>query len=1169
MDKIKNFLSSSKVEDKNQSQPPPSTTHGSGLTGEGSHLQSVASTETTPSTMPGSAASHSTLAGQSTARSGEGSHLAGATSGHTQTRTPASNVGLADRSTSNTSSGLPARSEYSGVSAGTATGTGLVTDETTTTTNGPHSSALANRADPRVDSDNSRGPSSGLGNQTSGITSGPAPNTVSSGLTQHSGVAAGASTGANISTTHPSDSTTQSKSLGNAQIGGPGPSIGKRALASVTDTPSSHTQAGSGPSDLSGTSTSRNAHVQTHMPGEWADEGSTGVGLSGAGAGLGLGSKSGYGTHVSNAYPQQTSPTSGNHLGRDAAVVGAAGAVGSGIHSHGYDGASRLNEGSSGHAHNTQSSNPQASNGTTQGNSTTIDPGSSIATSGPTHNTQSSIMAHEKTHDSNTTSGSNLGRDAVIAGAAGAVGAGAHHHHENKPVVGSNTGSTGASHGTSHLIGPHGPHTTNTANLLDPSVNTRGTGLEDALHHSPRHGGGAEEADTHHRASDFKTGSAAAVDATRRGGVGVGDASGPGRSVRTTGPAPHTAGPHAKDYQNILDPRVTPQNAAVQGTGPTGIHDTKGSSGNHYGRDSAVAGGAATAAFAAGHHGSSVSGVDDPSRVGQPGSSTAGVPRHTQHSPGAASTDQPGSTTQHLVFDSSTDQSRDHHFERDAVVAGGVGTAAHVVGNHSSSVSGVDDPSRVGQQGPSTVGGPQHAPGTATTHHSAADPTADRSKDHRYGRDAVVAGGVGGVAYEVNEHSNEKNIARAQKEAEKEHRHEVEAVEKQHKHAEKQAEKDLEHAEKHNEKEKKHGFLSFLHRDKSKKYSKEEEDDFDRQEREHNASQSHAGRTAALGGTAAGAGAGAAAYGQHEADTNKPLPTAPGNHGVGTGAGTQNALAGNASTHDGNVIGTGGYGAGKFVVHHDANTKTPLDQKPVGKDIGDHLHGDRNRGVQGASGFPGEPGYGDGTTGRDHGGLLHDHDHGKHSITQGNAPATGHGAGHVDRHAAVPGSTGVAGAGLAEHEHRTPGSNFAANHPRSGLAHGQPGQTGVSRTMDTGRVFPLSDAGQHGHARHDSGYPHDKTSPTYAASYPTASSDLEQEHMPSAGPHPKTSDLSGRNRLHKDPPAGHPAYSGAGAGDALIPASDSERRNLVGEGREELRRDTGAVNASGDGAVGY
>lgn len=105
-------------------------------------------------------------------------------------------------------------------------------------------------------------------------------------------------------------------------------------------------------------------------------------------------------------------------------------------------------------------------------------------------------------------------------------------------------------------------------------------------------------------------------------------------------------------------------------------------------------------------------------------------------------------------------------------------------------------------------------------------------------------------------------------------------------------------------------------RDKNKKYTKEEEDDFDRQEREHNAG--NTGSYAAYSG-------GAADLAHHEdPNTNKPLPVAPGNHGVGTGAGTQNALT--DRTRDNEYSSTTG----------NDSIRDPL---------GEHLHGARNHGV--------------------------------------------------------------------------------------------------------------------------------------------------------------------------------------------------------------------------------
>lgn len=74
-------------------------------------------------------------------------------------------------------------------------------------------------------------------------------------------------------------------------------------------------------------------------------------------------------------------------------------------------------------------------------------------------------------------------------------------------------------------------------------------------------------------------------------------------SAGSTGPAPHTAGPHQKDIANVIDPRVNPNNAAGQGAQAvpqTGSHSTADSSGHHYGRDAAIGAGAVGAAGLAG-----------------------------------------------------------------------------------------------------------------------------------------------------------------------------------------------------------------------------------------------------------------------------------------------------------------------------------------------------------------------------------------------------------------------------------------------------------------------------------------------------------------------------------------------------------------------------------------
>jgi len=268
---------------------------------------------------------------------------------------------------------------------------------------------------------------------------------------------------------------------------------------------------------------------------------------------------------------------------------------------------------------------------------------------------------------------------------------------------------------------------------------------------------------------------------------------------------------------NKLDPRVTANPTVAQGNpqaqsvlsqsdkshAATGGYAAQPSSAPqqdyNYGKDAGIAGGA-TSAFVGHHQGQSA----DPSRAH--GTST------TAQDPYSAG------STQRSAVDPTSDHSKDHHYGRDAAVAGGVGTAAYAAGRHHNQ-SESTDPSRV--HGASTT--TQDPYSTSSTQRSAVDPAMDRSKDHHYGRDAAVAGGaagVGGAAYEADKHHREKELAKAQKEAEKEHKHDMKQAEKDHKHdvkrAEKHAEKEHKHHEKEAEKDDKHhekkkgGLLSFL-----------------------------------------------------------------------------------------------------------------------------------------------------------------------------------------------------------------------------------------------------------------------------------------------------------------------------------------------------------------------
>jgi hypothetical protein len=119
----------------------------------------------------------------------------------------------------------------------------------------------------------------------------------------------------------------------------------------------------------------------------------------------------------------------------------------------------------------------------------------------------------------------------------------------------------------------------------------------------------------------------------------------------------------------------------------------------------------------------------------------------------------------------------------------------------------------------------------------------------------------------------------------------------------------------------------------------------------------------------------------------KPLPVAPGNNGIGTGDGTQNALVTDRKRGEGyDMASTTGTGIGTGTGHPLAAGTDAY--QPPRTTLGDKLHDvERNRGVN------------DGMTGAGY------------DTTTG---TTGTGTHHLGRDAAV----GAGGVGLAEHEHR-------------------------------------------------------------------------------------------------------------------------------------------------------
>ncbi|KAE8446283.1 hypothetical protein EG329_012369 [Mollisiaceae sp. DMI_Dod_QoI] len=963
------------------------------------------------------------------------------------------------------------------------------------------------------------------------------------------------------------------------------------------------------------------------------------------------GSNTGYGSG-------QTGNTPSHHLGRDAAALGTAGAIGEGIHHHKEHERGLGNTGYTG----SSSSQPFGEGKEYTGTSRSMPLGSNTNATG-----------------GNTTSGHHLGRDAAAVGTAGAVGEGINRHRENEHGLDSSGVTSG-----SHTYGStSGPHSTDTANILDPNISGGTRQLEDAHKHSLHHGGGAEAADKDHIAessgttglSDHHLGRDAAIGATEAGTVGLAEhernkhhnerlTAGSNQPItgnttsRTDPTSTNTTGSHygsdaaigaggvgaaglaeheyrkheslpgtgARNTSSTTKPNTT---SSTSRTDPTTSSTSTGKD-HHYGRDAAVGTGGAVSADVARreleeyHHAKNTGPVDSTSGLSQSASNTSSLPGPAPNTAGPHSKDLLNKLDPRVIANPTVAQGNPqaestlssqkpsaetggygtgpttsgHHYGREAAVVGGVGaagTAAYEDEKHHSGKHQTQDPNQLGKPGASAITGNPYPAKDATTTGNVAhkgDPTTDseRSKDHHYGRDAAVAGGVGGAAYEADKYKHDKDLTQAERDAKKQQKHDQKEFKKEHKHEEKETHKDS-----------KGGLFGFLHRDKSKKYTPEEETELDRQEREQN--NSHKGRDAALGTAGAGAlGAGAYEAEKHHnktgAETQKPLPYAPGNEGVGTGAGTQNALASDNTTTGQSdhqygrdaVLGTGAVGAAGYAAHeHDKHQgATPLAEKPVGQDIGDKLHGpERNRGVPGASGLPDTEGYGSGVGGSGVAGASGPgtHIHSEASTDQyGNSLDSGVTSGtgneyspagsqghHLSRDAAI-GAGAVGATGVAANKHQKHDSGYQQGSTtgyndktsNSGLTGSQQGQHHTGR--DAAVLGSTGAVGEHEYHKHEnptgSSSLRDDTGLGYSQqqSGTTGSNiqdlGLDDRNDGRKGPH-VVSGSDGRNRLHKDPPANHPA-----SGGSQVPTRGGEL------GDENLNTDMGVTNG-GNGRATY
>ena len=356
------------------------------------------------------------------------------------------------------------------------------------------------------------------------------------------------------------------------------------------------------------------------------------------------------------------------------------------------------------------------------------------------------------------------------------------HSKHGHQYVGDPCGSEAPAPGAPHFT--KGPHALDTANRLDPRVGSDVAGSTNTESSITGAGIGSKSTGTGLGSSSAGLGpGSSSTTGTGLGssttGTGVGSSSSGDRHLgrdaalaggagavgvgayesSRDGSSSTTAGPHKSSLMNKTDPRVDSDLSKQQGTstvGTSGVgHGTStvgpasgvtGSStagtalpsdnivtgsthgrDHHYGRDAGIAGAGAAGlgAYEAGkHHGGQ----------GLTGSTSAGSTSDPYSSSGVDPRIDSSSRSGTSGLTDTTGTSKDHHYGRDAGVAGAGGLGAYEGEKY---LGGKHDASTIGSSG-------------------AADPTAS-TKDHHYGRDAGLAGAGGLAAYEGQKHLGGKH----------------------------------------------------------------------------------------------------------------------------------------------------------------------------------------------------------------------------------------------------------------------------------------------------------------------------------------------------------------------------------------------------------------------------
>ena len=375
-----------------------------------------------------------------------------------------------------------------------------------------------------------------------------------------------------------------------------------------------------------------------------------------------------------------------------------------------------------------------------------LDPHASHDTTGFGHASEPSESSSEH----------HLGRDAALLGGAGAAGLGVHEaskSHSSPVQQPASTATTGAA---ARYPSPLGSHEA----LADRTVPTQQPTYSPSSHNSPAVGSSEFpiSSEAERSSNDHHLGRNAAL-AGGAGAAGLGayaatkDHNEPAdlqKSQASFATQPGTSEPAT--YQPISQSQ-NPQH--VTGNPLTGAREPQQE--HHYGRDAALVGGAGAAGYGAKqylndrHAPTSSSTRNDgivtepttglPMNVGKYGSDTGG----TDANPAIAShyNETPVSRTQQPL-----DQNKEHHYGRDAALAGGAGAAGYGAYQYSKDR---EDPTSTGAAQPySNTANTVSKPGQATTS-SAAYPQAQTTQqqplaqdgEHHYGRNAALAGGAG------------------------------------------------------------------------------------------------------------------------------------------------------------------------------------------------------------------------------------------------------------------------------------------------------------------------------------------------------------------------------------------------------------------------------------------